>query len=172
MIIDIFSKYDPETKLADFWDAIPQTENVKKIVNTEHLNGDNRFLDVCGKHLQASSSVRNSIKPIEKFYKEYGHRAHLASEAGGVDWKAISHAFRAAFQLIEIMETGDLKFPLKQAVFLKEIKEGKYNYEEDHLGEQLDTLIEICNSLIDESKYPDQVDKEFWNDWLYSLYTK
>jgi hypothetical protein len=41
-----------------------------------------------------------------KFYDDYGHRAKLASENKNVDWKAISHALRAAIQTKEILTTG------------------------------------------------------------------
>ena len=96
-IIEVLQKFDPLTKLSDFWDAIPTGEHIHKIVNPEHLNGDNRFLDVCGKQLHASARIETCLPSLEKFYNQYGHRAQMAASSEGVDWKAVSHAFREHF---------------------------------------------------------------------------
>jgi DnaJ-domain-containing protein 1 len=107
---------------------------------------------------------------IQKFYDSYGERARQAERNEGIDWKAVSHAFRAGYQLKEIYETGDLKYPLKDAQYILEIKQGKYHYQNDNIAERLESLIAGIESLCAASKYPDKADREFWDEWLVSLY--
>ena len=69
----------------------------------------------CGKQSQESAAIGHDAPIIEKFCEEYGKRARLAAENRDIDWKAISHALRAAFQIKEILTAGTITFPLKEA---------------------------------------------------------
>ena len=156
-------------KLSDIWDKIPEGEHIKKINIEEARQGDNRALEVCSRKLMADTKIWYSIECVQKFYDSYGERAQMAKDNKGVDFKAVSHAFRAGLQLKEIYETGDLKYPLKDAKFLLDIKQGKYHYANE-LAVQLDKMVNEIETLSNNSKYPEKVDKSFWENWLLSLY--
>lgn len=53
-----------------------------------------------------------------------------AGEPAGIDFKALSHAARAADQMEELLTTGHLEFPLKTAPELIRIKTGQYTWNE------------------------------------------
>ena len=82
-----------------------------------------RQYQVCGKMFQESASIGYVLPIISKFYEEYGHRAKLAAQNQNIDWKAISHALRAAIQTKEILLDGTIAFPLTKAPFLLQVKE-------------------------------------------------
>jgi hypothetical protein len=102
---------------------------------------------------------------VNRFYENYGHRAKLASENKGIDWKAVSHAFRAAYQTKEILTKGKITFPLKNAEFIKEIKQGKYDYT-TVVAPMLDELMDEVEWLSLRSTLPEKVDVKMWETWL------
>ncbi len=52
----------------------------------------------------------------------------MPSENRNIDWKAVSHALRAAIQVKEILTQNKITFPLKEAPFLLQVKDGKLDY--------------------------------------------
>lgn len=131
---------------------------------------DKPIIDVCGSKFDYNCPIEMIVESVKKTYDNYGHRAKLAKENKGVDFKAIHHAFRAAYQLKEIYETGDLEYPLKDAQFLLDIKLGKYHFANE-LQDQLETLINEVEVLASQSRYPEKVDRQFWDDFLIEVYT-
>lgn len=128
------------------------------------------MFEVCGKKFQNTSRLEYILLPLRKMYTNYGERARQAEANEGIDWKAISHAFRAGLQLKEIYETGDLKYPLKDAEFLLKLKQGKYHYKNDRIGEKLEELIDDINRLAKKSSYPEEVDKVFFDEVITLIY--
>ena len=94
---------------------------------TKELNGDNALV-VCGKVHMYSIKVNEFYNRIEREYSKYGERAEKAERNEGIDWKAISHAIRCICQLKELLTYGEINFPLKDASFLYQIKNGEYNW--------------------------------------------
>ena len=41
--------------------------------------------------------------------------AKKAAKNEGIDWKAVSHAVRCAYQMKSVYEIGDIRFPLKES---------------------------------------------------------
>ena len=154
-------------KLSSFWDNLPEGEHIKKYDFEDARNsGDVRCYDVCGKKLMANTPVREAMKSIELFVNNYGARAKLAKENSGIDWKAVSHALRAGYQLKSLYEHGDIVFPLKEAPFLLDVKQGNLHYVHAGIGEKLEEIISEVEELSSKSSYPESVDQEFWNNWL------
>ena len=100
-----------------------------------------------------------------KFYDDYGHRAKLAEKNEGIDWKAVSHAMRAAMQVSEIFLRNDIQFPLQAAAYLREVKEGKRDYKME-VGPLLELYMEQCEKLSAWSDLPEKVDRKVWDRWL------
>jgi len=156
----------PYKTLSDIWDSLPTGEHVIKTEIPDATQEDKRALDVCNRKFMATTPVTQVVECIRKFYNNYGDRAKQAKENLGIDWKSLSHAFRAGLQLKEIYETGDLEYPLKDAEFLRDIKQGKYHYQNDGIGERLDSLINEVEALAEKSRFPERVDRDFWESWL------
>jgi hypothetical protein len=103
-------------------------------------------------------------------YDGYGHRAKLAEQNEGVDWKAMSHALRAGYQARDIYKMGDFSYPLKETEFLKQVKTGHLEFSQ--VGNELERLVAEIEMLSENSNLPEHVDTEFWNKWLFSVYAR
>jgi hypothetical protein len=124
-VLTILKSNNPEGKLRDIWTQLPRNEYCHD--TGVDPNGMRQY-QVCGKTFQESSAIGYVLQIIKKFYDDYGHRAKQAAENRNIDWKAISHALRAAIQTREILTTGTITFPLKDASFLLKIKSGRMDY--------------------------------------------
>lgn len=157
-------------RLADVWEALPSGEHIYKYLEETATQADKRIYSVCAREVPATCSISYARSVFEKYLESYGARARAAEESQGIDWKAISHAFRAGFQLREILLTGDLRFPLADRDFLRAIKTGSFHYKNDRVGERLEELMEECEELSRASALPDRVDMEFWDGFLVGIY--
>ena len=161
----------PITKISDVWDKLPEGEHlIKSTTETPNKNQDSRCWEVCNRKIMGDTKLPYALEMMKKFYDSYGERAKMAEENKGIDWKAISHAFRAGLQLKEIYETGDLVFPLRDAEFLMNLKMGVPHYKDDRVGEALEQLIAEVEQLAAASKYPEKVDRTYWDKYLLEVY--
>jgi hypothetical protein len=83
-----------------------------------------KFLYLCGKMHQNTTTVAEFFRRVSSAWQEYGHRARKAMESDGIDWKAISHCMRAIYQTQELLEHGIINYPLKNANTILQIKKG------------------------------------------------
>lgn len=159
---------DPQEKLMHYWELIPIDENITK--NTVDKN-NLRLLIFCGKQLQETARIGYAINCVDNFIQKFGERAKLAEENSAVDWKAMSHALRASFQLEEIFSTKNLNFPLRSADFLKEVKSGKIDFKTviSILEKKIEQLGEMSKTLVD---FPDVVDNQKIQELLLKILKK
>lgn len=136
------------------------------LMNSEFIQWNSDHVEVCGKKLQYSNRVEYSKELIQKFIQSYGERAKLAANNEGIDWKAISHAFRSAYQMRQLFSEGTITFPRPEASFLLNIKLGNYAYLD--LSLKLEELIENVKELCEKSKLPKKPDHTFWENFLIS----
>lgn len=149
-------------KLRYVWDKLPQMEHC--FVAETDPNGMRQY-QVCGKLFQESAEIGYIIPILEKFYDDYGARAKEAAENKNIDWKAISHALRAAFQVKEIFIQRTITFPLKAAPFLLQVKEGKLDYLTE-VAPVLESLMTEVEELASSSNLPDKVDTAYWERFI------
>jgi hypothetical protein len=147
------------------WAILPTGEHIHKLDADEY---GIRFYQVCGRKIGDTCSMRQLRDIVYNFYLSYGERARLAESNTGVDWKAVSHAFRAAYQVKEILTTGEIVFPLKDAQFLREIKSGILSYT-NCVAPKLDELMTEVEDLAAKSKLPEKVNRKFWDDFLIKV---
>lgn len=83
------------------------------------------------------------------------------------DFKALSHALRAAYQLHEIFETGDLKFPLSMAEQLLAVKKGELDFK--LVLHNLEDSINVVDRLANASTLPSKVDHQVVDKFLLDL---
>ncbi len=154
---------DSYLKIKDVWDELPTGDFIIKYP----YDNDNgmRTYEVCGRKLGETSYLYYVYDIIKKFYDNCRIRAEKAARNEGIDYKAISHAFRAAYQAKDILINGNISFPLREANFLKEVKLGKLDYQNEIIP-KLDGLIEEVEQLSKNSNYPMIVDRHFWNNFL------
>jgi hypothetical protein len=156
-----------KTKIREIWDLLPKDCEHVAILKDQSLPHIKQY-QVCGRAYQETVSIEYLHKGLTRHYEEYGHRAILAEKNEGIDWKAVSHALRAAFQLEELFTYNMMTLPLPQADFLREVKQGKHNYK-DHISPLLDEKISNVEKLAAKSQFPEEPDRTWWENWLYEI---
>jgi len=101
---------------------------IKDISNDKKSNRSTRSIIICGKVHMGTITINEFCKRIEKDYRKYGSRARKAEKNEGIDWKALSHAVRALFQMEKLIDEGYILYPLSDSNFIKSIKNGIYNF--------------------------------------------
>jgi predicted nucleotidyltransferase len=161
-VLEMLKKVDSSKKMRAVWNQLPRVEHCYDVAPDP--NGMRQY-QVCGKSFQESATIGYVIPILEKFYNDYGHRAKLAAENKNIDWKAVSHALRAAYQTKEILTENTINFPLRTADFLIKVKLGKLDYLSE-VGPVLETLMEEVESLALSSNLPETVDRKFWDQFI------
>jgi hypothetical protein len=161
-VLEILKKEDPSKKMREVWIQLPRVEHCYDVAPDP--NGMRQY-QVCGKSFQESATIGYVIPIVEKFYNDYGRRAKLAAENKNIDWKAVSHALRAAYQTKEILTEYTINFPLRTADFLVKVKQGKLDYLSE-VGPVLETLMEEVESLALTSNLPETVERGFWDQFV------
>lgn len=157
-------QFDPHDRLTQHWENMPKDEHLGHIIENDQI----RKYSFCGKQLQETVKVGYAIDMVMAFLTSYGERARLAEKNEGVDWKAMSHAIRAAMQLEEIYRTNNLIFPLQQCHILKMIKEGKFKF--NTVLALLENLIDQVERLAEESDLPTEIQASSVNNLIIQLY--
>lgn len=129
-----------------------------------------------GKIFPFEISFQEALFRTERMRKGYGNRAVSAAQAGGNDWKALSHALRITWQAYDILTEHQLTFPFqgKRREYLRAVKSGDVPFDEVREG-LAKALIEVDGAL-EATTLPEAdaalTDKFYlWlDDWLYSLY--
>ena len=122
-----------------------------------------KYLYVCGVQHQFNLELREFVQRIEeKINKEYTSQRTIAASDGN-DWKALSHAIRVLLEIKELLDTGNIQFPLKDKQFLLDIKLGKVEREfiDNFFNKELSDILERVQKNELNWKY----DEEFWNEF-------
>ena len=164
-VLEKLKKEDPSKKMRAVWNQLPRVEHCYDVAPDP--NGMRQY-QVCGKSFQESATIGYVIPILEKFYNDYGRRAKLAAENKNIDWKAVSHALRAAYQTKEILTENTINFPLRTADFLIKVKKGKLDYLSE-VGPVLETLMEEVENLALSSNLPETVDRKFWDQFICDM---
>jgi hypothetical protein len=159
-VLEFLKAQPPSLRLADVWDQLPDGEHIHK-----SQNDVDRLYEVCGKKMVSRGYCTHYVPMLEQFAQNYGARARQAEENKGVDWKAVSHAFRAAYQVQHILQHGGYTYPLPETDYLKAVKSGTLHFANE-VGPKLDTLMESLEALSEQSTLPSKVDRTFWDQWL------
>lgn len=118
----------------------------------------NLLLDICGKKFPFRAESEVVVRTLERMLERYGDRTKTSGDAGGVDYKALSHAFRAIFQLRALVEHGKFSYPLKETDFLMSVKKGEIGY--DVLEPLLEKGFDDAWTMLEASNLPDEPGEE------------
>jgi len=159
--IDLLNRYPDDAKLSVLWNEIQTNEHVQYFEVASPV----RHIQICGKLLQETFRVDYSREVIQKFVDAYGHRAEQAARNEGIDWKAVSHAIRAAYQVQELLTTGNITFPLKEAEYIKAVKSGKFDYVTE-VAPKLENMMTELETLSAKSNLPERADRKYWDEFI------
>ena len=154
---------DVEVNLQDLWTKLPKDD---ERTNPQGI----RELQMAGKWFGETTAITTVRDSITKQLAAYGSRTHAAGEAGGVDWKALSHAVRVSKELLEILSFGEIQFPLRDADLILRVKQGKLALEE--VQGIIDRDLAFVELQTKQSRLPESVDHVAWDDWLFETVKK
>ena len=123
---------------------------------------------MCGKKHIFNNNVQLLKKALENEISRYGKRSNTGADKG-IDSKSLSHCLRVLYELKEIVTTKDLKFPLKDAEYIKSVKTGEITDLEEVLN-KIDELYDECMDLLAASDLPEEVDVSGMEDILIGYY--
>jgi len=146
--------------------------NINSLIDNKHVKIDEldnkgkleKYLYVCGVQHQFNLELDKFIKRIEeKINKEYTSQRTIDAKDGN-DWKALSHAIRVLLEIKELLDTGNIQFPLKDKEFLLDIKQGKVEREfiDNFFNQELSNILEGVQKNELNWKY----DEEFLNEFI------
>lgn len=124
---------------------------------------------VCGKIFDENCKSTYVRDALIKQRASYGNRAEAAKNNEGIDWKAVSHAVRAALQIEEMFVHGTMTLPLKQADLVLKIKTGQLDYT-TVVAPMLEGLMSEVEKLAQDSSLPQSVDRQYWDDFICEVY--
>ena len=148
--------------MSSIWDSLYTDENVE-FVELETLTGIQEFYEVCGRKIQKTLKISDAIEIVDNIIKKYGERSKKSLD--GTDYKAVTHAVRACFQLKELYSEGTITFPLKKRDFLMKVKTGQLEFENE-ISPLLENLFAQVEELCNKSSYPEKVDRKYWNEFI------
>lgn len=160
-------QFDQNMKLSEVITTAPIDDNYLFVKRDKGANNQMMdFYEVCGKRFQATTKLYTVVEPLRTLHDGYGHRATKAMEHSGEDRKAISHAFRAAYQLKMLYQRGEFSYPLPETDFIKGIKLGTIK----HDPAKLEEVFEEVNALAASSSFPEKIDQGAIDGLLLDIY--
>jgi len=166
---------DKSIKLENLFDDIKNyiKENNTKYIKFVKTQGSNNeiwdYISILGKLFHGSVTLEYFITRINQLYNQFGNRTKtIASTDSKTDFKALSHAYRVAYEVEELLETSFIRFPLNSKKFIKSIKEGKQSYE--GVVEIVQQILERVDLLLLESKLPEEANRKEIDKILLNYY--
>ncbi len=137
-------------------------------------------LEVVGKQYTSNAKAAHYASSLRLFVDEYGERARQAEANEGIDWKAMSHAVRAAYQVLIILGVepereelpSELSLPLPRRISsqLIDIKQGKLKFSQ--VAGQLEYLMDLATSASASSSLPDHINPRSFDDLVLRAYSE
>lgn len=171
-VAEQFQLLKDNTVLAELLSMLEKNTTVK--LGEASNNGKTyKTIEINGRSYSEMTAVSHFKVAVQKLIDSYGTRSTLASETA-VDWKSLSHAVRVYEQVLELLNTGNIVFPRKNALELLSIRLGEVPLEEVKL--KLKLLDDEVNRATKASTLPevdqamrDRMDKVLFN-WLTQCY--
>lgn len=135
---------------------------------------DMPHLHVCGRKVAITATVKRAKECYQPILDEYGARAHKAHLAGGVDWKALSHAVRVNHEALELLQTGKITFPRPERELLLKIKtSGETNFfQKETVYEMIEEGMVGLTQAHEESTLRDEPDRAWAEEFVYQVYSR
>ncbi len=156
-------------RLKDVIGSITIGDHVNHVTSEGPNHIEINFLEVFGSKYMHQDYVYNVRSSLQMFLDGYGKRAKLAADNEGVDWKAVSHAFRACYQAKAIFLDGGFKYPLPQNAEILAVKKGELDYKKE-VEPRLEALHNEVIKLSEVSKLPERVDPKIIEDIQLNIY--
>jgi hypothetical protein len=167
------SRQSTTTKVSEIEDRLRElvgdhTNIVQQVVNKAGDIGT--YFECCNRKVDFNATIKQGFEIFSKIHDNYGHRARMAENNEGVDWKALSHAVRVAREAIELLTVGYVTFPLINAAHILDIKKGRLDYAA--VAEEIEGLLQQVEEASATSTLPERADHSFIEELVYEEYSK
>jgi hypothetical protein len=131
-----------------------------KTSNTETMM---TYISVLGKMFSGTITIGLFIERVKFLFEGFGNRTKtIANTVSKTDFKALSHSKRISEEVLELIETGSIRFPLKNAEEIKDIKSG--NADINKVVQEIEDALNKVDVLLESSTLPkecnrDEIDK-------------
>lgn len=125
-------------------------------------------LECCNRKVPFFSSLKDARAVYARLLDEYGARALMAEKNEGVDWKALSHAVRVGHEAMELLTTGEIAFPLRNAEHVLAVKLGALPYA--RVATEIEGLLERVAQAESNSVLRELPDLDFIDDLVAAAY--
>lgn len=141
------------------------------IVDQTMPNGTKvRHWEICNRKMPYTASIKSAHDLMTRMVAEYGERALLAERNEGIDWKALSHAVRVGEEAKELLQTGEITFPLPYKAEILAIKLGQIPYAE--VAGRIEALLDEVERLAPLSGLPDEPDHDLIDELVWNSHAK
>lgn len=178
-VVDLLAAHpNPNDKLEAATDLVNALLAVPYVKATSLANARGGYemapaLDVVGKQFPLTNRVQTVLASVDNSLDQYGARVQQF-EGQGADWKALSHATRITEQVLQLARTSVLTFPVPNAAYLRDVKEGKVDFDTatTYLAKQFDQVDEAvaASKLQPRSAERDAAFEQWKLTWLCGLY--
>ncbi|MFW6377680.1 MAG: DNA polymerase beta superfamily protein [bacterium] len=131
------------------------------------INGEEALV-LCGKVHLFSISIQEFYNRVKREFDKYGERVRAAERNEGVDWKSCSHAARCLFQMQQLLNEGEVTYPLKSASQLLKIKKGEIDFKE--VEQMMKFNLELVETLQQTTKVKGKKNNKLINNIILDLY--
>lgn len=165
------NKTSRKQKIGELFDLIKEEYKNNVFISFQNIKGEGEYISVLNRLKLENTTVDNYLSFLSALKNTFGARAIKAKEAGGVDYKAFSHALRAVVEVKELLTTGFITFPIKEEdrKFLKDIKLGVYS-DLKELSNLMDNAVDEALLLKEKSSLQESVPFEVIRDLKRKLY--
>jgi predicted nucleotidyltransferase len=173
-VLTFLGKLPGYDRMSTHWDSfVTEFSNVEHIeFGSQDLTVDVvRHMEVCNRKFQEHAKVEYVLNSLSKLYESYGARAKAAENSEGIDWKALSHAYRVCCQAIEILSEETLTLPLrdKDRLYIMQVKRGEIPFKD--FQPKLEKKLEQVLAWQNLSKLPEDFDYNKWcKDFVMKVY--
>lgn len=136
----------------------------------EFLKITEEHYEVLGKKHQWTSSAKMFKERIDTEIEKFGHRAKQAEKNEGIDWKAVSHAFRAGYQILSMFQTGEMQIVLPDVTreYILLVKNGKLDWFTE-AKPALEKLMSVVERAAEMSTFQDKPDTNKVKELTYNM---
>ena len=131
------------------------------------INGE-KSLQLGGKLHAASTRLAEFARRVDAELQPLAARLEAAERNEGLDFKALSHALRALAQMRELLQTGQIIFPLQNREELLAVKNGLYTWAE--LEPLILTRLAEVDALRESAPLPPRHDPAFAQNCAQACY--
>lgn len=118
-------------KAIEFYEKLEDKNHTYVVqYDSELFKDTGQHIRVGDMHLQKNDTIKQALRKLYDRKNKFSGRYDDYVSKSGYDTKFASHLIRLLYEGIELLDTGEIQFPLKQSELILDIKNGKFTIDE------------------------------------------